>query len=170
MNHLTRLLKTFDFHSFAEFGNSLVPSIRYSFVHQLLIISFSWVMIDKIFGLDQAGFIALLLIFPTELVSGIWASMVKKEPFSSIKLSRFSLKVACYLVMIGVSYSLFNSFSKHNETVAAWAFGWLHIVLVTHVGFENTISILENLDVINGKAKGTIVTKITAKFNALFIS
>ncbi|QTE36022.1 phage holin family protein [Mucilaginibacter gossypii] len=170
MNHFARLLKTFDYHSLTEFMHSLAPSNRYGFTAQLMIITVTWTAVDKVFGLDQAGFIALLVIFMTELISGIWAARVRKEPISSIKLSRFSLKVACYLVMIGVSYSLYQSFKGHNEEVAGWAFNWLHIVLVTQVGFENTISILENIATINGREKDAIVTRITNKFNSLFNS
>jgi len=168
MDHLTRLLKTFDYHSATEFVYSLAPSNKYGFTTQLLFITFTWTAVDKVFGLDQGGFLALLAIFVTELVSGIWAARVRQETISSVKLSRFSLKVACYLVMIGVSYSLYQSFKGHNEGVAAWAFNWLHIVLVTQVAFENTISILENIATINGKEKDAIVTRITNKFNSLF--
>lgn len=168
MSHFTRLLKTFDYHSLTEFGLSLAPSGKYCFTKQLLFITFPWAAIDAIFGLTQAGFVALLVIFVTELVSGIWAARVRKEAISSTKLSRFSLKVACYLVMIGVSYSLAGSFKSHGSDVAAWSFDWLHIVLVTQVGFENTISILENISTINGNEKEAIVTRITEKFNSLF--
>lgn len=168
MNHLLRLLKTFDYHSLTEFKASLAPSVKYDFTIQCLFVTVSWVSIDKIFGLDQAGFIALLVIFLTELISGIWAARVRGEHLSSVKLSRFSLKVACYLVMIGVSYSLYGSFKTHDKMVAAWAFDWLHIALVTQVGFENTISILENISTINGKEKEAIVIKITEKLNSLF--
>ncbi|MBD1394265.1 phage holin family protein [Mucilaginibacter glaciei] len=168
MNHFTRLLKTFDYHSVTEFMLSMAPSGKYGFTSQLLIITFSWTVVDKVFGLDQGGFVALLVIFVTELFTGIWAARVRQETISSIKLSRFSLKVACYLVMIGVSYSLYRSFIKHDENAAGWAFNWLHIALVTQVGFENTISILENVATINGKEKDAIVTKITNKFNSFF--
>jgi uncharacterized membrane protein len=168
MNHFARLLKTFDYHSLTEFRNSLAPSGKYGITTQLLIITFSWTAVDKIFGLDQAGFLAMLVIFVTELVSGLWAASIKKETFSSVKLSRFSLKVACYLVLIGVSYSMYNSFKKHDEWLAAVSFNWLHIALVTHVVFENSISILENLAIINGRDKDAFVTKITDKLNSLF--
>jgi phage-related holin len=167
MNHLSRLLKTFDYHSLLEFKESLAPSHRYALTTPLLYITFSWVMVDKIFGLDAAGFIALLVVFVTELFSGVYAALVRKEVLSSAKFSRFSLKVACYLVLIGVSYSLGNSYKKHDDSAAAWAFNWLHIALVGHVVLENTISILENIATITGKEKTAFLSKITDKFNSL---
>lgn len=168
MNHITRLLKTFDYHALAELKESLAPSLRYGITAQVGFITVSWVLVDKIFGLDQAAFIALLAIFVTELITGIWAARVRGENISSVKLSRFSLKVACYLVMIGVSYCLYQSFKSHDEGVAGWSFNWLHNLLVAQVVFENTISILENIASINGKEKDAIVTRITNKFNSFF--
>lgn len=168
MEQLTRLLKTYDYHSLQAFLWSLAPSGKYKWTAAILIMSSLWGSIDKVFGLDQEAFVALVVIFITELVSGIWAAIVRGEPISSIKLSRFGLKVVCYLIMIAVSYSFAQNFEIHKKYAAAWAFDWLNTVLVAQVGFENTISILENIAHINGKAKDAIVVKITEKFKNIF--
>lgn len=125
-----------------------------------MIVSCGWVDVDKIFGLDNAGFIALLVVFVTELITGISAAVIRKESISSIKLSRFGLKVACYLVLIGVSYSLAQSFAGHNKAVASWVFDWLNVFLVVQIVLENIVSILENLAVISGKDKTAWINKI----------
>ena len=134
----------------------------------LMAISSLWVAIDKGFGLDDTAFIALLVVFVAELVSGITASRVRKETFSSLKLSRFSVKVACYLVLIGVSYSMNISFKHHGDFLASVIFDWMHIFLVVQIVFENMISILENVAVIGGKDKSAWIEKITVKLNTLF--
>lgn len=167
MNHLIRLLRTFDFHDVTAFGESLVPSHRYGSTTVLMIFCAIWVSIDKVFGLDGAAFIALGMVFFAELTTGVVAAHIRGETISSVKLSRFSLKVACYLVMIAVSYLMAQSFTNHKDDVAAVAFNWLHIFLVAQIVMENIVSILENLAVINGKDKSAWISKIQEKFNAL---
>lgn len=159
-----RLLKTYDWHTAESFFHSLAPSFKYKINAALMIFSFLWVDVDKLFGLDNAGFVALLLVFITELATGISAAIVRKESISSIKLSRFGLKVACYLVLIGVSYALSESFTAHKKTVPAWAFDWLNVFLIVQIVLENIISILENLAVISGKDKTAWINKIQSVF------
>lgn len=166
--YTARLLKTFDYHSISEFLLSLAPSFKYKINIGLMIISAIWVSIDKGFGLDDAAFIALLVVFVTELVSGITASRIRKETFSSIKLSRFTLKVACYLVLIGVTYTMNESFKAHGDFLASVIFDWMHIFLVVQIVFENMISILENVAVISGKDKSAWIVKLTEKLNTIF--
>jgi len=167
MMYSTRLLKTFDWHSTEDFLLSLVPSYKYNINASLMIISSLWVAIDKGFGLDDTAFIALLVVFVTELISGITASRIRKEQFSSLKLSRFTLKVACYLVLIFVTYAFSVSFENHKDFCASVLFDWMHIFLVVQIVFENIISILENVSVISGKDKTAIIGKITEKLNSL---
>lgn len=133
-----------------------------------MVISSLWVVIDKGFGLDDTGFIALLVAFMTELVSGIMAAMISKEKFSSMKLSRFILKVTCYMALIFITYSMCQDFTHHHNDVAAWVFDWMHIFLIVQIVFENIISILENIAVISGKDKTHWIQKLTEKLNTLF--
>jgi phage-related holin len=167
MNHLIRLLKTFDFHDFTAFGQSLMPSHRYGGTTVLMIVCAVWVSVDKVFGLDSGAFVALGCVFVAELVTGIVAAHMRGETISSVKLSRFSLKVACYLVLIAVSYLMAQSFANHKQDVAGAVFDWLHIFLVAQIVLENIVSILENLAVINGKDKSAWISKIQEKFNTL---
>lgn len=146
---------------------SLVPSLKYKINIPLMALSSLWVAVDKGFGLDDTAFIALLLVFVAELASGITASHIRKETFSSLKLSRFSVKMACYLVLIGVSYSMNISFKHHDDFLASVIFDWMHIFLVVQIVFENMISILENVAVISGKDKSVWITRITNKLDSL---
>jgi len=165
-NYATKLLKTFDWHSIEEFLLSLAPSFKYKINIALMILSSVWVSLDKVFGLDNTAFIALLVVFITELVSGITASHIRNEPLSSMKLSRFSLKVACYLVLIGVSYCMHMSFDHHDKFIASVIFGWLHVFLIVQIVFENFVSILENLSVISGKDKTAWIIQIKDKLKS----
>src|SRR3569833_191998 len=151
--HLTRLFKTYDFHNAIAFFESLAPSKRYGWSVLLMTWSAFFTAIDKVFGLDGAAFIGLAFVFAVELVSGICAAHVRGEAISSVKLSRFGLKVTCYLVMIASTYLMAASFTSHKKDVPAWAFNWLNIFLVSLIVLENIVSILENLAVISGKDK-----------------
>jgi phage-related holin len=155
-----KVLKTYDWHSTKDFLQSLMPTHKYHLHIPMMMIAAGWVDVDKLFGLDNAGFIALLVVFVTELLTGISAAIIRKEAISSVKLSRFGLKVACYLVLIGVSYSLSQSFTAHGKAVPAWVFDWLNVFLIIQISLENIISILENLAVISGKEKTTWINKI----------
>jgi phage-related holin len=154
------LLKTFDWATIDDFLLSLAPSYKYKINVLLMMMSSVWVCVDKWFGLDSTAFVALLLVFVAEMVSGIAASRVRKEPFSSMRLSRFSLKVACYMVLIFVSYSMFQNFEHHKNETEAVAFDWMHIFLIVQIVFENMISVLENVEVISGKKKGDWIRKL----------
>ena len=165
-NYITRLLKTFDWQSTTDFLLSLAPSFKYRVNIGLMIFSSVWAGLDHVFGLDNTTVLALLVAFFTELISGITASFIRKEPLSSMKLSRFGLKVACYLVLIGVSYSLKLSFAHHDNIVVSALFGWMHVFFIIHVAFENAISILENLSVISGQDKTAWILQIKDKLKS----
>ena len=159
-----KVLKTYEWHSAKDFLQSLMPTHKYHLHIPMMMIAAGWVDADKLFGLDNAGFVALLIVFVTELVTGVSAAVIRKESISSAKLSRFGLKVACYLVLIGVSYSLSESFTGHHKTVAAWVFDWLNVFLIVQITLENVISILENLATISGKDKTAWIVKIQDVF------
>ncbi|MGZ3753587.1 MAG: phage holin family protein [Mucilaginibacter sp.] len=167
MNHLTRLLKTFDYHNAASFLQSLMPSTRYGVTFLFLSFSVVFPAIDKIFGLDGAAFIAMGLVFMAELLTGVVSAIKRKEPLSSVKLSRFVLKMACYMILISSTYLMSVSFKNHNKDIPAWVFDWLHVFLIAHIVLENIVSILENLAQINGKEKPAYLNKIQEKFNSL---
>lgn len=166
-DHLTRLFKTYDFHNALAFFESLVPSTRYGWSVLLMGCSALFSAIDKVFGLDAAAFIGLAFVFAVELISGMYAAHIRGEAISSVKLSRFGLKVTCYLVMIASTYLMAVSFTSHKKDVPAWVFNWLNVFLVSQIVLENIISVLENLAVISGKDKSAWIIKIQEKFKAL---
>ena len=127
-----------------------------------------WVPVDKWFGLDDTAFVGLLAVFLTEILSGIAASLVRRETFSSLKLSRFGLKATCYMVLIFTSYTMYMSFKHHSDDTAAVVFDWLHIFLVVQIVFENVISVLENVATITGKDKSAWISKAREKLDGIF--
>ena len=166
MNYIIKLLGTFEYASVSDFIKSLFPALRYQHLTLLTVtLSVLSMIVDKVFGMSFLAFIMLVFIMAVELISGIWASKINKQPFSSTRLSRFSFKAACYLVLIAVPYVMSVSFKDHGNHLAAGAFDWLYIFLVIHIVFENVVSILENISVITGKDKTFWIKKIQEKLN-----
>lgn len=164
MSFFEKILKTFAYNSWSDLASSLMPSTKYEWLTPCSL-SFSslMVLIQILFGFDALAFIALLVVMLAELSSGIIASRYRKEPFSSMKLSRFSFKVAYYLVLIFVTNSMANSFKATDQSLAATIFHWMHIFLTVQIVLENVVSILENVSVISGKDKTHWISKIQSK-------
>ena len=162
------MLATFDYSSLLEFGHSLSLTIKYRWTMVTFGFSASlFPLIDRLFGLDAFAFGVLLAVFIVELTSGVVASYIKREKFSSMKLSRFTFKAAIYMLLISAPYVMATNFKAHNRTAIAFMFDWLYLFFVSQVVIENLVSILENLAVISGKDKTHWITKIKEKFNNL---
>ena len=160
---VSELLNGFEYSSNLEFMQSLVPSLKYQLLFITMFTSALFAEVDKVFGLDAMAIGALIVVMLLELASGTYASRIKKIPFSSRRLSRFTFKMACYLVLISVPYLFEVSFKKHDNDLAAGLFAWLHVFLVVQIVVENIVSILENLAQIQGKDKTYWIDKIKSK-------
>lgn len=166
---IERLIATFGYESYGALGKSLAPSFKYDSIKVFsLVLSSIAVTPVKFLGMSGFAFAALLIVMVTELVSGVMASRVRKEEFSSMKLSRFTFKVFQYLVIIAVTYLFSQSFEARGKELAATIFDWMHIFLVVQIVQENVVSILENGAVISGKPKTHWISKLTSKINSFF--
>lgn len=156
------MLKSFHFETSTEFLQSLLPAFKYDML--LMTIGFSAVIsgIEIFTGLNIYGVLGLGLAFIVELISGIMASRKRNEPFQSSKLSRFTLKAACYMLVIGISHLMYLSYEEKN-TLAASVFEWLNTFFIVEVVTELLFSILENMAVLTGRNKDHWITKIKAK-------
>ena len=161
---LTSILEGFDFESISDLSHSLLPSMKYNTWIMTVLFSFLTSCINQIFGLDVMAITALLIVMLVELYSGIYASHINKVPFSSKRLSRFTLKFACYLVLIAVPHLFGESYRQNNNSTGAIVFEGLHVFLVTQIVLENIISVLENIAVIQGKPKAYWIDKLKEKF------
>lgn len=168
MGHIERLLKTFEFEGWPELAGSLFPSVKYSLTIATISISAFSVMTYKIIGLDVLASIAFVTVMFCEVFTGFWASKKLKINTSSVKMSRFSLKMACYFVVLFVCNSFAESFKAKDSNVGYWFFDWLHVYLAIHIATENIISIIENWAIIEGKEKTYWIVKIQDKLNNLF--
>jgi len=168
MKFFNNLLKSFHYENVSDFSESLVPTTRYNLTILVSSMSALMVSIDKmisvVFGLTGLAFMALVLILVTELLSGLMASRVRKELFESAKLRRFSFRLFYYLVLLSVPFLLSENYRLKGNFIAHLAFDWLHVFLVIQIGFENIISVLENISVIEGKDKTHLIKKMKSHF------
>lgn len=166
-NYFKNILLSFEYASIGDFFDSLIPTIKYNLYALILLFSVPLAIVEQVFGLDYMAVAALLLVMFLELLSGTYASHISKQEFSSRRLSRFTFKTACYLVLIAVPYLFYTSYHKHGNNFAASIFEWLHVFLVVQIVLENVFSILENVAVIQGKPKTFWIDKIKAKINLM---
>jgi hypothetical protein len=177
-NWFTRILATYDYHRVTRFWESIAPTLKYDLTKPTVAISITyppvavglaWFFpaVDSALGIAGGAFLMLMVAFFTELVSGIIASHMKGEQFSSLKLSRFTLKVFIYLVIIAIPYHWQQNFTEHNKDFMAGTFGWLQNFLIVQIVFENLVSILENMAVIYGNDKTAWINKIKEKLSKL---
>lgn len=103
--------------------------------------------------MDWMAFAGFFLAMITELISGIQASKVRKEPFESAKLSRFSFKVAYYLVIMMVPHLFAVSYEDRGNMIVSAIFQYIQVFLVLQIVLEVLVSILENMGTISGKPK-----------------
>lgn len=163
------ILQTFGYKDGTAFLLSLIPTLKYPVTHiPSMIISSVSVPIIKIFGLDEFALAALFLAFFLELVSGIWASRKKGEPFDSWKFSRFSFKCFYYLVIISITYLMAESFKARDKELGVVIFDFMHLFFTVQIVLENIVSIAENYSVISGKPKQHWINKLVEKVNGFF--
>jgi len=148
---------------------SLIPTLKYPSTHlPSVVFSIASVPLIKIFGLDELALAALCLVFLMELVSGIWASRKKGEPFDSWKFSRFSFKCFYYLVIIALTYLMAESFKNRDKELGVVIFDFMHLFFTVQITLENVVSIAENYSIISGKPKQHWINKLVEKVNQFF--
>lgn len=168
-NFFNRILQSFDYASFTEFCQSLAPSSKYLNVTVAGgLLSASAVTINRVFGLDLLAFTLLLLGFAIELISGLMASVIKKEQISSFRLSRFVIKGACYMLLLALPFVFAANFKAQGRDFATIVFDWMYLFFLFHIVFELAVSILENVAVISGKPKDHWIKKLQEKLENLF--
>jgi len=168
MGYFEKILKTFAYSGWSDLASSLMPSTKYDHLTGLgFVLSSVMVVVQVMFGISALAFLALLVIMVAELTSGILASRIRKEPFSSMKLSRFTFKVAYYLVLIFVTNTMASGFQSSGQDLAYTIFHWMHIFLTVQIVMENIVSVLENVSVISGKDKTHWIKKIQTKIESL---
>lgn len=143
MNYLT----WFGFAGWTEFVTSTIKPklfMKTWFIIVMLGPVFAW--IEDMTGLAPSLFIGFALLNLIEWVTGIRASVAEGKPVSSLKMHRFFLKVATYLVVMGIlrQYSM-HAGGKLGDNAASVFYDWTFWAVFNYISLILTRSIFENL-------------------------
>jgi len=164
---LTFVLENFGFSCKYEFMGSMIKTKLLALTLPIAGISS---IIETYFGLQGLTVLSFVLLVTLELFSGLCASKVNKQKISSKKFGRFGFKLFVWITLLFVLNSLRLEYSSYDDTIGRTSyllFNWLHSTIFIYVNIEYLISVLENLGVISGKEKGTLISAIKNKLKNL---
>jgi phage-related holin len=165
-NFFNQIVSNFGFKCTNDFSNSIVHN-------KLLILTLPLAGITSIFesmlGLQNLTVMAFLVLILLELITGLIASKVRGEKIVSNKFGRFGLKVLVWMTLLYITNSIrleYINVENNFDTLASSLFTWLHGTLFIYIVLEYLISVLENLSVITGDSKKSLINTITNKLNS----
>jgi len=162
---LHQIVNNFGFKCVSDFGNSIVHS---KFLVLTLPLAALSSMVQTLLGLHVLTIISFVVLVVLELITGLLASKVRGEKIVSRKFSRFGLKVFVWILLLYVTNAVkleYNTDPTAFGKVASTLFTWLHGTFFIYIVLEYLISVLENLGVITGNSKQTLIDAIIKKIN-----
>ena len=169
---IKKLIQSFDYAGLGEFGQSIMPSIKYGATGMLgilsAIIATGVTFIETKLGIGDAAFVALSAVMLFDLISGITASKVKGDRITGIRWSHFALKAGLWFIVIYVTHVVADDFRSREMPAVASIIDWIHTALILNIFFEYLLSVLENISIIGGKDNSTLIEKIREKIKNLF--
>lgn len=163
---LNHFVSCFGFECTTDFNNSIVHSKLLMITIPIAGIS---AVIENLLGLHSLTLIAFVVLLTLELVTGLMASKIKGHSFESHKFSRFGLKAVVWITLLYVTNQFYKEYSDHTgvfDNIASGLFKWLHGTLFIYITLEYLISVLENLGVITGDSKKSLINTIINKLNS----
>ena len=165
-----KLLSTYGFDSGHQFLLSLFPSFKYGVQQMSITLSIVSGCIANFLGLTPALVVAMFMAVVVETVSGLKASKKRGEPFESFKFSRCIIKVFVWVTLIYILHSFaieMVSGESAIHTLGYYVFTVMKVVTMVYFCVEYATSILENLAVIDGKPKDTLVNSMWNMFGKI---
>lgn len=171
MYMINRFLLTYGFDGMRGFLLSLFPSFRYGQQTCTLSVSAVLAVISELLGISPVIVLVMFFAVVVETLSGIAASKKLGGHFESFKFSRCVIKVCVWVFL----FFMFHAFGKDMETrsdnwiylCGVWVFDILHVTTMIYFVIEYVTSILENLAVLDGKPKETLVVAISEIFSSM---
>lgn len=162
-----KILASFEYDSLEHLGQSLTPSIKYSLTYFTASLACMGAGIKQLLGIGDAAFVALCVIMLAELISGLVASRIRGEKLSSIRWSRFGLKLGLWFIVLYVAHKIGMDFRERGSETVAVLVDWTHTALILNIFFEYLLSVLENISVISGKSNDCLIEKIRERIQNL---
>ena len=161
----TKFVATYGDDSLKDFFLSIAPSFKYNL--QLPAISFSAItaIISEYIGITPFLAMTMLVAIVSEMWTGIRASKVQGIGFESFRFSRCIIKLCIWLSIIYIIHSFYleSKTIAENDFVMLLAtvfFSIAKVFVMTWFCVEHVTSILENLAIIDGKPKDTLIKQV----------
>lgn len=162
---ITKFVGTYGYDSLKEFFLSVAPSFKYNL--QLPAISFSAItaVVSEWIGITPLLAMAMLIAIVSEMWTGIRASKIQGIGFESFRFSRCIIKLCIWLTIIYITHSFYLESKAGAEEsfimlLATLFFSIVKVFVMTWFCVEHVTSILENLAVIDGKPKDTLIRQV----------
>ncbi|MEG1861001.1 MAG: phage holin family protein [Bacteroidaceae bacterium] len=171
MNYLRWFLCSYGFDSPREFWLSVFPSFKYNTQGIAFSLSVAVAVVSEFLGLSPLIVAAMFAGVVVETITGIRASGILKQPFESFRFSRCVIKVFIWCFL----FFLLHCFSKEMTGREGWMFSVgrmmfdvMYVTTMIYFCVEYVTSILENLAVIDGKPKDTLINAMKDAFEVMF--
>lgn len=169
-NYIHWLVGTYAYQDCKEFVLSLFPSFKYDLQSLTISLSFLAAVVNEFIGIGPALGVAMLVAIIVETMTGIRASRSRGEKFQSFKFSRCVIKVLVWYSLLYFTNSFASDFAARAgvfNVLALLFFNFVFVVILTYFAVEYITSILENLAVIDGKPKDTLIKVIREQWSNL---
>lgn len=168
---INRFFATYGFDGIKGFLLSLFPSFKYGTQELTLSLSVALAVISEALGISPIIILVMFMAVIIETMTGIRASKKQGGHFESFKFSRCIIKVFVWVFL----FFIFHSFAKDMQTKSdnwiylcgVWVFDILNVTTMIYFVIEYVTSILENLAVLDGKPKETLVVAISQIFDSM---
>ncbi len=170
-NYVNRLVGTYAYQDVSDFLFSLFPSFKYRIQNLSIGISMIAAGINEFIGIGPVLCSAMTLAIVVETITGIRASSIRGESFESFKFSRCVFKIAVWLSLVFFTHSFYRDCldgTSWVDEVGEVFFYFVKFMILTYFLVEYITSILENLAVIDGKPKDTLVNAVKSQWS-LFV-
>ena len=161
---------TYAYSDVKEFLLSLFPSYKYQLHNLTLILSVFSALINMFFGIGPIIAFAMIVAILAETWTGLKASFIRKEKYSSHKFSRCVIKVAVWYTLLFITNSFAVDFGARDGVfsyVTSLFFDFIRVMILSFFAIEYVTSILENLAVIDGKPKDALISVISEYWSSL---
>jgi hypothetical protein len=141
----------------------MFPSFKYGLGAQALSVSAIVGVISEWLGFSPALVVVMFLTVIIETVTGIRASTKLGQHFESFKFSRCIIKVAIWCFLFFFFHAFSKDMARHTGAVysaGVWFFDIVNVTTMAYFVIEYGTSILENLSVIDGKPKETLINTL----------
>lgn len=171
MHLLNRFLSTYGFEGVRGFLISLFPSFKYGTEPHTLTFSAVLAVICEFLGISPFLVLVMFVAVIVETLTGIRASQKQGMRFESFKFSRCIIKVFIWVFL----FFFLHSFAKDMQfrgddwiyRCGVYFFEVMNVMTMIYFVIEYLTSILENLAVLDGKPKETLIVAITDVFKSM---